>query len=120
MDAPKVRPKGASQGWRASNRHGGRLGPPVYLSVVPGTAQAGGEFLTFDLPAPSEARQTGAPKTRLPAIDRLEGFHPGGSCLYRRVLAPVWAAGAVFPAWLYVGEDSTMIRSTPTGRPSWP
>jgi len=58
--------------------------------------------------------------SRLPAIARLEGFHPGGSCLYRRILAPVWAAGAVFPAWLYVGEDSTMIRSTLTERPRWP
>jgi hypothetical protein len=37
-----------------------------------------GELLTFD-----------DPETRLPAIDRLEGFHPGGSCLYRRVLVPV-------------------------------
>ena len=34
---------------------------PVYLSAVPGTAQAGGELLTFDLPAPSEARQAGDP-----------------------------------------------------------
>ena len=86
-----------------------------YLEPMPESATAGdwgpvyGELLTFD-----------DPETRLPAIDRLEGFHPGGSCLYRRVLAPVWAAGAVFPAWLYVGEDSTMIRSTPTKRPRWP
>ena len=85
------------------------------LKPVPESATAGdwapvyGEFLTFD-----------DPETRLPAIDRLEGFHPGGSCLYRRILAPVWAAGAVIPAWLYVGEDSTMIRSTLTGRPRWP
>jgi len=33
-------------------------------------AQAGGELLTFD-----------DPSTRLPAIDRLEGFHPGGSSM---------------------------------------
>jgi len=45
---------------------GGRWGP-VY-----------GELLTFD-----------DPETRLPAIDRLEGFLPGGPCLYRRVLVPV-------------------------------
>lgn len=86
-----------------------------YPEPTPKSATAGdwapvyGEILTFD-----------DPESRLPAIDRLEGFHPGGSCLYRRVLAPVWAAGAVFPAWLYVGEDSTMIRSTPTKRPRWP
>jgi len=85
------------------------------LEPVPENATAGdcgpvyGELLTFD-----------DPETRLPAIDRLEGFHLGGSCLYRRILAPVWAAGAAIPAWLYVGEDSTMIRSTPTRRPRWP
>jgi len=45
------------------------------------------------------------PEHRLPAIDRLEGFHPGGPSLYRRLLVPVWAAGAVFPAWLYVVGD---------------
>jgi len=72
---------------------------PVYLSAVPGTAQAGGELLTF-----------GDPESRLPAIDRLEGFHPGGFYLYRRVLVPVWAGGAVLPAWLYVVGDRS-IRS---------
>jgi gamma-glutamylcyclotransferase (GGCT)/AIG2-like uncharacterized protein YtfP len=36
-----------------------------------------GELLTFD-----------DPEIRLPSIDRLEGFHPGGPCLYRRVLGP--------------------------------
>jgi len=53
-----------------------------------------GELLTFD-----------DPETRLLAIDRLEGFHPGGPCLYRRVLVPVQVNGADLPAWLYVGED---------------
>ncbi|GAB6094071.1 gamma-glutamylcyclotransferase [Desulfatiferula olefinivorans] len=53
-----------------------------------------GELLTFD-----------DPETRLPAIDRLEGFHPGGPCLYRRVLVPVQVNGAVLPAWLYVSGD---------------
>ena len=84
---------------------------PVYLSAVPGTAQAGGEFLTFDLPAPSEARQTGAPKTRLPAIDRLEGFHPGGSSLYRRVLVPVCIRQElVLGAWAYAGDSVQRFR----------
>jgi gamma-glutamylcyclotransferase (GGCT)/AIG2-like uncharacterized protein YtfP len=50
-----------------------------------------GELLTFD-----------DPETRLPAIDRLEGFHPGGSSLYRRVLFPVRTNGGNLPAWLYV------------------
>jgi len=53
-----------------------------------------GEILTFD-----------DPENRLPAIDRLEGFHPGGPCLYRRVLVPVWINGTVLPAWLYVVGD---------------
>jgi len=53
-----------------------------------------GELLTFD-----------DPETRLPAIDRLEGFHPGGPCLYRRVIVLVQASGAVIPAWLYVVGD---------------
>ena len=53
-----------------------------------------GELLTFD-----------DPETRLPAIDRLEGFHPGGSCLYRRVLVTVRTDGAELPVWLYVVGD---------------
>ena len=53
-----------------------------------------GEILTFD-----------DPETRLPAIDRLEGFHPGGPCLYRRVLVPVRVNGGEFSAWLYVVGD---------------
>ena len=53
-----------------------------------------GELLTFD-----------DPETRLPAIDRLEGFHPGGPCLYRRVLVPAQVNGAGLPAWLYVAGD---------------
>ncbi len=36
-----------------------------------------GELLTF-----------GDPETRLPALDRLEGFEPGNVSLYRRVLLP--------------------------------
>jgi hypothetical protein len=53
-----------------------------------------GELLAFD-----------DPETRLPAIDRLEGFHPGGPCLYRRVLVPVRINGTVLPIWLYVVGD---------------
>jgi len=53
-----------------------------------------GEILTFD-----------DPETRLPAIDRLEGFHPGGPCLYRRVLVSAQANGAELPVWLYVVGD---------------
>jgi len=40
---------------------------------------------------------------RLRQIDRLEGFRPGGSSLYRRVLVGVWAEdGCQIPAWVYV------------------
>jgi gamma-glutamylcyclotransferase (GGCT)/AIG2-like uncharacterized protein YtfP len=67
-----------------------------------------GELLTFD-----------DPESRLPAIDRLEGFRPGGSSLYRRVLVPVRANGAKLPAWLYVGTESTLIRSSLTGCSRW-
>ena len=68
-----------------------------------------GELLTFD-----------DAETRLPAIDRLEGFHPGGPCLYRRVLIPVQANGAVLPVWLYVGEAPLSGRLTPIVCSRWP
>jgi len=68
-----------------------------------------GELLAFD-----------DPETRLPAIDRLEGFHPGGPCLYRRVLVPVQVNGADLPAWLYVGEEPISGRLTPLGGSRWP
>jgi gamma-glutamylcyclotransferase (GGCT)/AIG2-like uncharacterized protein YtfP len=67
-----------------------------------------GELLTFD-----------DPETRLPAIDRLEGFRPGGPCLYRRVLVSTQAHGTVVPAWLYVGEDLITGRHTPLGGSRW-
>ena len=60
------------------------------------------------------------PETRLPAIDRLEGFRPGDPSLYRRVLVPVQANGAVLPTWLYVGEDPISGRFTPLGGSRWP
>ena len=43
------------------------------------------------------------PSERLPQIDRLEGFRPNGSSLYRRVLVGVWAEdGCQIPTWVYV------------------
>ena len=74
--------------------------PAPYPEPAQQSATAGdwgrvyGELLTFDDPA-----------TRLPAIDRLEGFRPGGSSLYRRVLVPVCRIGKIHPAWLYVGDS---------------
>lgn len=51
-----------------------------------------GELLTFD-----------DPQTRLPRLDRLEGFRPGAESLYRRVLLPIRrASGSSLAAWAYV------------------
>ncbi len=68
-----------------------------------------GELLTFD-----------DPENRLPAIDRLEGFHPGGPCLYRRLLVSVRAKETVLPAWLYVGFPSKERGLQPLGSSQWP
>jgi gamma-glutamylcyclotransferase (GGCT)/AIG2-like uncharacterized protein YtfP len=74
--------------------------PPAHrvrtFSLAGASSKGGvyGERLPFD-----------NPETRLPAIDRLEGFHPGGPCLYRRVLVPVRANRTELAAWLYVVGD---------------
>jgi gamma-glutamylcyclotransferase (GGCT)/AIG2-like uncharacterized protein YtfP len=48
------------------------------------------------------------PESRLPALDRLEGFDPAdASSHYRRVLLPVETnEGPVLLAWAYVVEES--------------
>ena len=72
-----------------------------HLALLPLDAPVGdwgrvcGELLTFN-----------DHESRLPAIDRLEGFNPGGHCLYRRVLLPVLVERTLVPAWLYVGSSS--------------
>jgi len=53
--------------------------PQVDATVAP-CGPVFGELLTFD-----------DPESRLPAIDRLEGFHPVGPSRYSRVLVPVYA-----------------------------
>ena len=58
-----------------------------------------GELLTFD-----------DPESRLPAIDRLEGFRPGASSLYRRVLVLVAVNGAHELAWVYTVETTGIKR----------
>ncbi|MDE3256992.1 MAG: gamma-glutamylcyclotransferase [Gemmatimonadota bacterium] len=60
---------------------------------VSGRGVVRGESLVFD-----------DPETRLPAIDRLEGFQPGGRSLYRRVLVPVRVKDSFTVAWTYVVE----------------
>lgn len=67
-----------------------------------------GELMTFDNPA-----------ERLPRLDCLEGFRPGGPSLYRRVLVPVFTGDEPAPAWAYVaGEDLRRMRARPIL--SWP
>ncbi len=58
-----------------------------------------GELLTFD-----------DPESRLLAIDRLEGFRPGGSSLYRRVLVPAAVNGEHELAWVYTVETTRIKR----------
>jgi gamma-glutamylcyclotransferase (GGCT)/AIG2-like uncharacterized protein YtfP len=59
------------------------------------------------------------PESRLPALDRLEGFDPtDASSHYRRVLLPIQTTeGSVLLAWAYVVEKSSGSR-LPGGR--WP
>jgi hypothetical protein len=68
-----------------------------------------GELLTFDDPA-----------SCLPAIDRLEGFHPGGTYLNHRVLVLAQVRGNVLPIWLYAGEIAISTRLTPIEDSRWP
>lgn len=67
------------------------LGGPIALPAAWGPIR--GEILAFDDPA-----------ERLRAIDRLEGYVPGGPSLYRRVLLPAIVDGEAAPiaAWAYV------------------
>lgn len=67
-----------------------------------------GELMAFDDPA-----------ERLPRLDRLEGFRPGGPSLYRRVLVPVFTDHEPVPAWAYVaGYGLRRLCAQPI--PSWP
>jgi gamma-glutamylcyclotransferase (GGCT)/AIG2-like uncharacterized protein YtfP len=81
------------------------------LAAAPGEpwGPVQGEIFTFD-----------DPEIRLPAIDRLEGFNPGGLCLYRRVLVPVRAGRNLLLAWLYAAGDhwGGRLRELPGG--IWP
>ena len=64
---------------------------------VSGRGVVYGELLEFD-----------DPDTRLPAIDRLEGFRPGGRSLYRRVLVPVRMKESFTVAWTYTVETKPL------------
>ena len=71
----------------------GRFAEPPPGPPPSGRGDVYGELLVFD-----------DPETRLPAIDRLEGFHPGGRSLYRRVLVPVRVNEKCTVAWTYAVE----------------
>ncbi len=66
-----------------------------------------GELLTFDDPI-----------ERLPRLDRLEGFRPGGPSLYRRVLVTAFT-GRPGAAWVYVAAEN-LLRRCACPIPSWP
>jgi gamma-glutamylcyclotransferase (GGCT)/AIG2-like uncharacterized protein YtfP len=76
--------------------------------VFPDWDMVYGELLTFD-----------DPEKRLPDLDALEGFHPGKSGFYRRVLVPTTlaATGTVIFAWTYAIESASGVY-LPGGR--WP
>ena len=58
-----------------------------------------GELLSFD-----------DSESGLPCIDRLEGFRPGGSSPYRRVLVPATVEGTRELAWIYTVETIRIKR----------
>ncbi len=67
------------------------LVPPAAMDIPKGDwNKIQGELITFT-----------NPELDLPPIDRLEGFTPGGWCLYIRVLVPVAVGNIVKPVWLY-------------------
>ena len=73
---------------------------PLPESATPGAWGAVyGELLTFD-----------DPEFRLSATDRLEGFRPEGSSLYRRVLVLATVNGAREFAWVYTVETTRIKR----------
>ena len=56
-----------------------------------------GEVFTFD-----------DPLTRLPHLDELEAFAPGGTGMYDRVLLPVRVAERIEPCWVYIAPGGRL------------
>ena len=83
-----------------------RLNASASKSAPRGGSKVLGEIFTFDDPV-----------ERLPKLDRLEGFDPDGSSLYRRVLVPVETEDKIALAWAYAAEKPAG-EYLPTGR--WP
>ena len=80
--------------------------PTVSEDAPPPGAAVYGELLTFD-----------DPEERLPALDGLEGFSPGATGLYQRVLVPVEVPESRLLAWAYAIPSATGAH-LPDGR--WP
>lgn len=91
----------------ARQREAGETGKLAGIAPEEGSCVFG-ELFVFD-----------DPQRRLPALDELEGFRPGGESLYRRVLVParIVASNTMVPAWAYV-VDSPYGAHLPGGR--WP
>ncbi|MGF1470446.1 MAG: gamma-glutamylcyclotransferase [Rubrobacteraceae bacterium] len=75
-----------------------RLDEPL-PSLATDDSRVFGELLTFD-----------DPEDRLPGLDQLEGFEPGGNSLYRRVLVPVQTANSNLWAWAYAIDSPAGAR----------
>lgn len=60
------------------------------------------------------------PETRLPTLDRLEGFHTGGRSLDRRVLVPAKTGGTVLLVWVYVTRSKLQGRLKELAGGVWP
>ena len=88
----------ATQG-RLSGRVGSCSRPERENATAGAWGVVYGELLTFH-----------NPESRLPPIDLLEGFRPGGHSLYRRVLVPVTVDGACELAWVYTVETTGIKR----------
>ena len=72
-------------------RDGYLCGVEDFLATRGHVGAVAGEVFVFD-----------DPEVRIPGIDLLEGFRPGGSSLYRRVLMAVrMESGGVLPTWIY-------------------
>ena len=93
---------------RLSGRVGNHSRPVREGTEAAGWKAVYGEVLTFD-----------DPESRLPAIDRLEGFRPDGPSLYRRVLVPATVAGIRELAWVYT-LDSMDIKHRRIRSGRWP
>ena len=93
---------------RLSGRPGKHPRPVREGTEAGGWGAVYGEVLTFD-----------DPESRLPAIDRLEGFRPDCRSLYRRVLVVASVSGCRELAWVYTLE-STEIKHRRILSGRWP